>query len=671
MVRFIWFSCLSLLLLTAAWVPAFASDWTQPTPEQLKMTRDPAAPNAPAVFLYWNEEVDDEHHFLSVYAEIKILTEKGREEFSNVAIQLSQTSWNPYYLPGGEQITGVEGRTIEPDGTVVPFTGKPFKRDVVVAHGWKVTETAFAMPDVQVGSILEYRWELTYGEYSMIPPDWILQQPIFVHKAHYHYVPTGTAINYISSRDVLGHETTDYRMLYYRWLPKHAKVAMTRNSNGDMSSYDLTVENVPPVPDEDYTPSLGSFAYRVAFYFSSAGTEADFWKQEGGFWSKDVDRFAEPSDKMKAAVAQIVAPGDTDEQKLEKIYAAAMTVENTDFTREHSQAENKAEGLRTKTAADIWTDKRGTGNQIALLFLSMARAAGLKAYAMATTDRSEAIMNPAILNWGQLTDDIAIVNAGGQDMYFDPGERYCEFGKLAWEHTQMLGIRQTDNGTEQVMTPPGSYTDNETFSAANLTLGADGKVQGQIQVTMKGMEALRWRQRALRGDMVATNKAFEKEMQASVPDGVQVKMDGFDGLTDYATNLVATLDVSGTMGTTTGKMLIVPAEFFEANVKPPFAAQTRQNPIDMRYPFAQQDQVTVTLGPGLSVESAPQGAVIPMAKGGEYKTVYSQTAAGYSAVRLLALGNTIFTQKDYPMLRGFFQGAAAQDQEQVVLRRAK
>lgn len=188
---------------------------------------------------------------------------------------------------------------------------------------------------------------------------------------------------------------------------------------------------------------------------------------------------------------------------------------------------------------------------------------------------------------------------------------------------------------------------------------------------MKGEEALRWRQDALRHDGEKAQRDFEKAMQSRVPDSVHVKMDGFDALTDPTANLVATLDVSGTMGTATGKRLIVPAAFFEADVKPPFAAETRQNPIDMRYPYAEQDEVTVTLGPGLSLESLPQGKAIPMAKGGEYKSAYSQTGGSYTAVRLLALGNTIFTQKDYPMLRGFFQGAAAQDQEQLVLRRNK
>lgn len=656
-----WFF-LILSFLVLAHIPLSAADWPQPTPEQLKMTSDPDAPGAEAVYLEYDETVNDEEHFHSVFAEIKILTEKGRQDYSEIPM--------PAYLAGMENEVGLEGRTIEADGTVVPFQGKPYDKEVLKFSEIRVKEKVFSLPDVRVGSILEYRWELTYGVYNILPPDWVLQHHIFVHRAHYHFVRSG--INYVAVRDAQGHVRQANGMLYYDVLPKNAKASMLRNGDGDMTSYDLVVENLPAIPEEDFTPPLNSFSYRVAFYYSIGGaSESEFWKIEGGSWSKDVDHFAAPSDAIKAAVAQIVSASDTDEQKLEKIYAAALTVENTDFTREHTEQENKAEGEKTKTAADIWANKRGDSNQITRLFIAMARAAGLKAYDMITTPRYHNILNVGYLSWDQLSDEVAIVNLDGKDEYFDPGDRDCAFGKLGWIHAQMLGIRQTDNGTEEATLPAQSYTDNETFRKADLTLGADGAVQGQIRVIMKGEDALHWRQDALRNDAQRAQKDFEDAMQGRVPDGVHVKMDGFDALTDPTVNLVATLDVSGTMGTTAGKRLIVPATFFEAKMKPTFAAETRQNPIDMQYPYAQQDQVTITLGPGLSTENLPQGTAIPMARGGEYKSMYSQTGGGYTAVRLLALGNTIFTQQDYPMLRGFFQHAAAQDQEQVVLRRAK
>lgn len=539
---------LSLLCAALAGVPARAATWTPPSADELKMTSDPEAPDAPAVFLFREEIMDDKLHDHSVYARIKILTEKGKEEFSDIEIPYEQ---------GEESVPSVEGRTIHQDGTVVPFTGKPYDKELVKTGNKKIMAKVFSMPDVQVGSILEYRWERQYNDRRLEAPVWQIQQSVFVHKAHFRYLPVSLAGVHVTVTDSLGKERAASRLIYYYRLPPNAKVQEQING-----VYDLAVDNVPAIPEEEYSPPLDSFSYRVIFYYSPEVTGPDFWKDEAKTWSKEVDHFAEPSDKIRQAVAQIVSPGDSEDQKLRKIYAAAMTLENTRFTREHSAQENKAEGLRVKTAADIWEQKRGSDDEITRLFISMARAAGLKAYTAVVPERNRALLNQGYLNWGQLEDEIAIVNVAGKEMYFDPGQRYCEYGKLHWMHTQMIGFRQTDHGPAQVTTPSPGYMDNIVLRDAALTMGPDGKIEGTIRINMKGAEALRWRQEALRSDEEEAKKSFEAELQNRVPDGVRVRMNHFVALTDSTMDLMAVADVSGSMGTATGKRVFLPAAFF-------------------------------------------------------------------------------------------------------------
>ena len=649
--RFFLFAC----LMSMSWVPLFGASWTQPTPDELKMTSDPAAPDSPAVYLYRELIVNDKLHSHTTYARVKILSEKGKEEFSQIEIPYEKDD-------SGVSISEVQGRTIEPDGTVVPFTGKPFNKEVVKSGDVTVMAKVFSLPDIRVGSIIEYRYLLTYEGNYFMPPTWILQQSIFVHRAHYHFVPTDTGEPIVST-DSQGHANVVSHLVYFPLLPPGAKV------RAGVDGYDLVVDNIPATPDESYMLPLSSFSYRLIFYYTPYPSEAEFWTAEANYWSKDVNRFAENSDRIRAAVAKTVAPGDSEEQKLQKIYAAVMTLENTDFTRQHSAAENKAERQKTKNAADIWDQKRGNGNEINRLFIAMARAAGMKAYAMILTSRDQALLNRGYLYWGQLTDEIAIVNVGGKEMYFDPGERYCEFGKLDWIHTQMLGFRQTDDGTELATAPPGKYTDNVTVRHVDVTMGPDGRLLGKIQVTIKGVEALRWRQKALLTDEQSTKTALENQVQAEIPDGVKVKMNHILELNDSSYTLMAFLDVSGNMGTATGKRVFIPAAFFETKSKPMFASEKRENPVDLRYPSAVQDIVTITLPPGLSVESLPKGVTNVLPIGAEYKSVYGDTANKYQQVRLLVLGNTLYQTKEYPQLRSFYQNAATQDQQQVVLQR--
>lgn len=655
---------LSLCLGLLACAPLSASDWMQPTPEQLKMTSDPAAPNAAAVYLYREEIVNDKLHYHRTYAVVKILTEKGKRDFGEITI--------PYETGGGMSdmsdsndvnIDQVEGRTIEPDGTVVPFQGKPYKKLLYKFGDESIMQVAFSMPDVRVGSIIEYRYQKNYSDDYFMPPQFQVQQPFFVHQAHYHFDPAPNTMT-IESKDALGHENAVNHLVWFKYLPGKADV------RSGLDGFDLVVDNVPAAPDEPYMPPLNSFSYRLFFYYSPYDGGKEFWSAEGKYWSKDVDHFAEASGRIKQDVAGITSPGDTPEQKLQKIYAAVMTVENTDYTRQHTAQENKLEHAQIKNAADVWEQKRGDSNQITRLFIAMARAAGLNAYDMIVTDRNSSIVNWGYLYWGQLSDEIAIVNVDGKDQYFDPGERYCEFGKLAWVHRQMLGIRQTDKGTESAEVPAAEYLDNQVTRIADLMLTPDGKVVGQVRVVMKGTDALRWRQMALGSDVESTQKAFEKAMQARVPDGVQVKMSHFLGLDSPSSNLMAILTVSGSMGTVTGKRMFVPASFFEARVAPLFPSQTRKNPVDLRYPYIAHDQVTVTLSPGLKVEGLPQKDTVSYPKMAEYQDAFGQKNNVYESARLLAVGNTIFETSEYPQLRNFFQSIGTQDQQQIVLDRS-
>ncbi len=648
---------LPAFLLVASSVPAFAATWKQPTPDELKMTADPAAPDAPAVYLFREETVDDKLHYHHLYAQIKILNDKGKEQYSDIEIP---------YESGVTNVRSIEGRTIHPDGSVVPFTGKPYSKEVVKAGDTKIMEKVFTMPEVTVGSILEYTYDLQYGDNIVISPDWDLQQAVFVHHAHYHFVPINFSLGEISSKDRFGKERSASQLLYFSWLPPGSnKVSYSIDG-----TYDLVVDNIPPLPDEEYSPPIGSFSYRLTFYYSSASNGADYWKTIGKEWSKDVDRFANPNDAIRQAVAGIVAPSDTDDQKLHKIYAAVMTVENTRFTREHTAAENKAQGLRVKTAADIWAQKRGSDDEITRLFIAMARAAGFKASAMAVTERQKAIFNSGYLDWGQLEDEIAIVNLGGKDVFFDPGQRYCEYGQLHWMHANVLGIRQADNGVVPFMTPPGSYKDNETMRNADLSLAPDGSLKGGIRISMTGADALRWRLKALSADEQEAKSDFEKEIQDQVPDGVIVKMNHFIDIADNSAHLMAILDVSGSMGTATGKRVVLPSSFFQARVKPIFAQTKRENPVDLRYPYASEDTVTVRLAPGLSLEGLPTDASVPMEKLAAYTVKYKSDANTYTEDRVIAVGSALYKKEEYPALRDFFQKAGAQDQQQLVLKRS-
>lgn len=628
--------CLLPLLIFASCLPAFADvQWTQPTSDELKMTSDPEAPDAPAEYL--NLDLWSGRGPFIVYARIKIFNEKGREEYSDIRMD---------YVKGGGDFGTVEGRTIHADGTIIPFTGKPYDKELVSYGGFTRMQKVFSMPDVQVGSILEFRAQVTsfYGAVG-----WYIQQPLFVRTGHFHY---------LSISDLPMHTT--------EILPPGAKLTGT-----PMGGFDLTLNDIPALPDEEYSLPLHAMGYRVLFLYTYDTTAAGFWKNEGKAWSGYVNDVTYPNGKVKDAVDHLLAPGDSDLQKVQKIYAAVMKLENTDFTRQRTKAENKAEKVKIKSANDIWTAQRGDGSDLTLLFVTMARAAKLKAYTMAVTDRSEDIFQQDVPSWTQLDDLIAIVEIDGKEMFFDPGERYCEFGKLKWTHTWSGGVRQTGlSGAELSNTPAPDLTDTDIVRKGAIQVDADLSVHGTIQISMTGNEALRWRQQALRSDEDETKKKFEQSVQSDLPAGVQAKMVSFTALADYTQPLVAALEISGTLGTKTGHRVLLPGSFFEAQARPPFSSSTRQTPVYMRYPYIEEDSFKVALPPGMTVESLPQDAQIPFVPNGDFVSKYRSAATAYAYARRLRVANILYDAKDYGQLRSFFQKVSAQDQGELVLKPA-
>jgi hypothetical protein len=663
--RHILFALFFALLLSAGLsVSSYAADWQEPTKEELSMTSQPEVPGADAVYLYREESSDDQEsrssgldqdmstasqakNFHTIYVRLKILTEAGKK-YADV----------PVVYPGRYfSVASVEGRTIHSDGTVIPFTGKPFQKEVYKTGAYTEKETFFTMPDVQVGSILEYRYTLRYDARILMGAEWIIQQDLFVRSAKYTFDAYGEGA-------VQGNGDQTTGIAYTDVLPKGAAVKQIRSQN----AFELEVHNIPPIPSEEYMLPQSSLVYRVLFYYSGDRPQ-DFWADKGRDWARDTNKFLGSSNQLKSAVAEIVAPGDNDHQKLVKIYDAMMKLDNTDFTRTISAEELKQAGLRANSAADIWAQKRGNSHEITLLFIALARAAGLQAYAVRVTNRDENIFDINFLNTRQLNDYIAIVNVDGKEQFFDPGERYCEFGKLHWKHTSADAMRQTYDSTAMIKTPGANYQEAQTVRVAQLQLEPDGTLHGVITVKMTGVPALTWRQRALRSDEAEVTKEFENKMRSELPAGVDAHLARFIGLADWKSVLVAQFEVSGAMGTVTGKRVILPSSFFqEARENPNFSSSTRQTEIYLHYAYARQDTASIALPHNLEVESIPQDVKLPFPNNGLYSANYSLKDNTYTATRLIILANFLFQPSDYSALRDFYQKINGEDQEQAILK---
>jgi hypothetical protein len=651
---------LTLLAVAASLSLMAHAQFIEPTAEELKMTAQPEVPGAAAVYLNREETTEDALHMYSVYARIKVLSDAGKK-YADVELTSYRGSEGRGYT-----ITDIQGRTIHPDGTIIPFTGKPYEKLVARHDDERVTSKVFTLPDVQVGSIVEYRYKMRYDDNYFIPPRWVAQGDLFVRKAYYMWKPTDEQLIGADGRLT---NTISYSTL----LPKGAEIKKSelpdQNTGHIHRKFELRMENIPPMPQESFMPPIEDLSYRVWFYYTAFYTKEEFWKATSKQWSKEEDKFIDAS-SLTDAVNKIITPGEPQEQTLHKIYAAVMEIENTDFTRSHTSSEDKAVTghAAAHSAADIWQLKRGSGDQIAELFVGFARAAHIKAYMAQVSDRSRGFFLPEYMSDSQLPDKIAIVAVDGKEEFFDPGQRYCPYGQLAWQHTYVGGMRQTDSGPAMLQaTPAAGYKDSVTQRVADLVMDKDGSVSGPVSIIFTGAPALQWRQRALRTDDEGIHQRFKQALEALLPPGVQVEVKSIDKLTDYNDKLAVRYEIKGNLGSITGKRIILPVDLFEAATKEAFPQQKRVLPVYFDYSFDKQDVTRIRFPAGFKVESAPPASQDMYLKSA-LNSLNVQSAPNSIIIRRNeVMADVSVPAAEYPQLKAYYSKMEQRAQESLVV----
>jgi hypothetical protein len=121
------------------------------------------------------------------------------------------------------------------------------------------------------------------------------------------------------------------------------------------------------------------------------------------------------------------------------------------------------------------------------------------------------------------------------------------------------------------------------------------------------------------------------------------------------------------MGTATAKRIFLPATLFESTSQPLFALDKRTQPIDLDYPYAVQDDVTIKLPPAFDIESLPKDADVTYPQNAFYRAKFTREPGMVKSVRVMVLGNFLYTAEEYPPLKDFYQKINAKDKEPAVL----
>jgi hypothetical protein len=615
-----------------------ADEWQPISPAELQMTSVPEAPGAPAIILYRQVDRDDVANHQYCYIRIKILTEEGRK-YANVEIP---------FFNGNEDVHSVKARTIRPDGTIANFEGKPIDKMIVKAKGLKYTAKVIVLPDVQVGSIIEYHFMNQLKEHYVFDSHWIVSDELFTKYAKFSLKPS------------------EYFPVRFSWQGLPPGVA-PKNERGVVR---LETTNMAAFQTEDYMPPQNELKARVDFVYSEdTEMQADkFWKKEAKKENDKVESFIGKRKAMEQAVAQIVSPSDTPEVKLQKIYARVQQLRNTSAELETTAQEKKREkGKAINNVEDVWKSGSGSGAEITWFFLALARAAGLEAYPVLVSRRSEYFFTPQTMDPHRLDDNVVLVKLNGKDTFYDPGTAYTPFGILPWPETGVKGLRLDKDGGAWVTTTVPDASVSNIARKADLNMTDQGSLEGKVTVTFSGLEALSIRLELRNEDEASRTKYIEDVVREFIPAGIDVDLKNKPDWSSSSPTLVGEFEIKVQgWASQAGRRALIPVGLFGAPEKHVFEHASRVHPIYFDFPTARIDDVTIELPLDWKVNSVPPGHK-DEGKVCSYNTTAENKQGTLHLTRNLNINALVLDAKYYGALRNFFQTVKTGDEQQIMV----
>jgi len=680
---------------------AFAQ-FQPPSKEELEMTSDPKAPGAAAVILFREEREDELHHFRTVYERVKVLTEAGkaaatvqvtyRKNFVFYAAgenssRMASGSANAWSTPdishtgedpridinaygGHNEVSAIEGRVIHADGTVIPLTGSAADLLRTKEGNTQINTLTFNLPGVEVGSILEYRYQVRYDRFQQAP-QWQVQQPYFVHRAHYVFMPAeqflpyrtvgGTGVSNSAIIDGRGHVLTDIRSVNI--LPRGAEVKQ------DGQGYWIAdISDIPAIPHEAFAPPLEGNIYQVNFFYTATADVKDFWQQEMDMWMKEVKQYTAPTTLIKSTAEEATAGAANPLEKAKKLYALVQKLDNHDFDG-NAAPFLTPEFVPKGSVETVLESKGGNSEEIALLYFALARAVGLEVRPERITSRYRRNFSSQFMDTSQLDTVLIGVTIDGKEVTLDPGQKMAPFQTLHWAHAAAGGVAIGSNGkVEVVITPLQLNTDNTTVRVGKLAITPQGTVSGTLRVGFSGQEAMLLRQLAVRDNPDAVKAQLGRMIAAQVPDGVEAHIDRIANLDDPDKQLLAIVPVTGSLSDRAGTQIVLPRLFFDTKETDPFPAESdRALPVDMHYPEQDEEQITYVFPTGYGLEATPEDVTWKWGDNAAYQMRSKADASSITTARVLARGFTLLDAAEYGKLREFYDKVATTDRQQVVL----
>jgi hypothetical protein len=580
----------AVLLGTSFTASAGGDDWRAVDPAELALKTSTVEKDADAEALFWEVRVDDstEDLALSHYIRIKIFTERGKETQSKVQI--------PFGKIFGEEtrIKDIAARTIKPDGTIVELKKEDiFESTQVKVTGAKVKVKSFAMPGIEPGAIIEYRWREVRLQTWANRMHLDYQRDVPVQRVTYHLKP---------SANVVG----TFRVQMFNGTMPPAQ----KEKDG---FYGFTLTNVPAFHEEPRMPPENQVREWLFVYYTryEKFDPAQYWRDHAKWMYEQSKDALKVNDEVRRATTEAVGDASTPDEKVHRIFDYCRSkIKNVHDPALGLTAEERAKVKENKTPSDTLKRGIGTEDEIDALFAALCIGAGFDARLTAVSDRSHIFFRADFSDSYFLRNVNVAVKVGDNWDLFNPGSLYVPYGMLPWREEGLDALLADAKETKWVRTPQSQPDKSLEKRSGKFKLSEDGTLEGDVRIEYTGHSGAEMK--------TYYDDKSDTEREKDMTDDLKARLGTAEFTSVHIENVTDRIKpftfayhikVPG-YAQRTGKRLFLQPGFFSRGVGPLFSTNERKNDIYFHYPWSEQDEITIELPAGFALDNADAPAPI-------------------------------------------------------------
>jgi hypothetical protein len=484
-----------------------------------------------------------------------------------------------------------------------------------------------AFPNVREGSIVEIQYAAK--DDAMFMPDWNFQKSIPVIRSEYSFnVPIDTYVTYFSGELKPDKHDVKFDTKFQYWL----------------------MTNIPAFKSERMMPHESAYRTRVQFgtrYLTWPAIHAALVTDPYFFGHLDRNKYYALKDR-----ARDLTIGITDSLKM--IQAISDHVKKT---------------IAYDDSKDCWAieldkvleKKTGSAGDINILLAVLLKRAGFNVSLVLLSTRENGHVQEAFTSLSQFDYVVALVTVNKKDIFLDATDINLPFDMLPKECLNHKGFLVAKNQFGWV---PVVAAQREKITVdANVTLAADGSLNGQIKFARYGYAA--YDARAL------YNKNGEASFFASSLHNKawNVTQRKIEDISDLSKPVSETYDVNiPDHATLSGTTIYINPHIFLKEESNPFTSPSRRYPIDFGLLKDHMAVTTITLPDGYDLETIPENKVITLPQNSA-KCTFNFTKAGnkITVMSRLQINKTLLQPEEYQPLKELYTRLVAKQAETLVV----